>query len=300
MARPADLTAKVDLLRAAEQVFVEHGLEHARVEQITARAGRSKGSFYLHFDSKEEAFRQIVESMVARLACFLDAMGPAASATTGQGPVPLPEQLDQWHRREVELFEFLWQNRGLVRLVMQGGGSTQFGYLVDEFAERARAQTRCWLEIGVESGLYREDLDVEVASLCIAGAYDRIARRLVELDKKPDVAAWLRAVQRVVLLGLVTEAARPHVETTRFVRPGAIARGEPGSSGLTGIGTSTGPGRVPDQAVTGVRRRSELLGGGAASAAVPETSPPTTTPPESASVVPESRPSARLRAKAHR
>lgn len=273
MARPADLTAKVDLLRAAEQVFVEHGLEHARVEQITARAGRSKGSFYLHFDSKEEAFRQIVESMVARLACFLDAMGPAASPSDGEG-VPLPEQLDQWHRREVDLFEFLWQNRGLVRLVMQGGGSSQFGYLVDEFAERARAQTRCWLEIGVQTGLYREDLDVEVASLCIAGAYDRIARRLVELDKKPDVAAWLRAVQRVVLLGLVTEAARPHVG---------------------GIDAAAASG-VPDQAVTGVRRRSELLGS-APGASVPE---PTTSPPDSASVVPESRPSARLRAKAHR
>ncbi|MBL8718026.1 MAG: TetR/AcrR family transcriptional regulator [Myxococcales bacterium] len=224
MARPADLNAKVDLLRAAEQVFVEHGLEHARVEQITARAGRSKGSFYLHFESKEEAFRQIVESMTARMACFLDAMSPDKEAVE-----PFPAQLENWHCREVELFEFLWQNRGLVRLLMRGGGSVQFGFLVDSFAERARAQTVRWLETGIARGLYRKDLDIEVASLCISGAYDRIARRLVEMDKKPDIAAWLRSVQRVILLGLVHDEARPHVD-----------------------------GQVPDQSVTGIRARKSL------------------------------------------
>src|SRR5690349_20696006 len=70
--RLADPNAKIDLLRAAEEVFAERGLDHAKVEQITERAGHSKGSFYLHFSSKEDAFRQIVESTLARLAACLD------------------------------------------------------------------------------------------------------------------------------------------------------------------------------------------------------------------------------------
>ncbi|MGZ3455809.1 MAG: TetR/AcrR family transcriptional regulator [Polyangiales bacterium] len=204
MARPQDPNAKVELLRAAEQVFVEHGLEKAHVEQITARAGRSKGSFYLHFESKEEAFRQIVESMTARLASFIDCMEPELVAE-GQTP---REILENSQDREVELFEFLWQNRHVMRLVMGGGGSAQFGYLIEAFAERTRERTKSMLQVGIERGLHRPDLDVEIASLVISGAYDRIARQIVRLDKKPDLRAWIRGIQRVLLAGISTDPVR--------------------------------------------------------------------------------------------
>lgn len=202
MARPIDPHAKVELLRAAEAVFVEHGLERARVEEITARAGKSKGSFYLHFESKEEAFRQIVDTMTARLAGFIEQMDVAA-CPPGAG---LEEIMETWFGRELELFEFLWQNRGLTRLLLQGGGGAEYAHLVDAIAERARERTRSWIELGIERGFYRPDLDVEVASLVVAGAYDRIARQLVRLDKKPELASWVRGVQRVLLGGLIDPA----------------------------------------------------------------------------------------------
>lgn len=199
MARPVDPNAKIDLLRAAEAVFVEHGLERARVEEITARAGRSKGSFYLHFASKEEAFRQIVETTIARMASFLDQFDPDCCGADA----PLTAIMETWFEREVDLFEFLWQNRGVMRLLMQGGGSAQFGYLVDAFAERSRERTKEWLKVAIERGHYRADLDIEVASLVISGAYDRTARALVRLERKPDIRAWVRGVQRVLLTGVL-------------------------------------------------------------------------------------------------
>ena len=66
MSRTPDLMAPVALLRTAEEVFAEKGLEGARVEEIARRAKVSKGAFYLHFESKEEAFREVVESFLAR------------------------------------------------------------------------------------------------------------------------------------------------------------------------------------------------------------------------------------------
>ena len=80
MSRPADRRAKIELLRAAEAVFVEHGLGASKVEDITARASVSKGAFYLHFESKEDCFRQIVEGFVAKLASCLDDGPPPPSA----------------------------------------------------------------------------------------------------------------------------------------------------------------------------------------------------------------------------
>lgn len=229
MARPTDPNAKIDLLRAAEAVFVEHGLEKARVEEITARAGKSKGSFYLHFASKEAAFRQIVETTIARLAGFLDAMEPPNH--------DLSDAIESWFELEVDLFEFLWQNRGVMRLLLQGGGGVEFGYLIDAFAERARERTKEWLRHSKEHGHYRDDLDIEVASLVISGAYDRLARALVGLDKKPDIRGWIRATQRVLLMGMCAAGIREVLDqsVTAHVEPipastASVRRAVPGGT----------------------------------------------------------------------
>ena len=198
MSRPADPHAKVDLLRAAEKVFLEHGLDKARVEDITAAAGRSKGAFYLHFESKEDAFRQIVESFLARLQGCVD----RSLGDFGKAGGDVPAFLLRCREADVEILDFVWQNRGVVRLMLEGGGSAQFGYLIDEFAERSRQSTKQLLRWGVAHGLYRADLDVEVASLVISGAYDRVARELTRRERKPDLTVLVSELQKIVLGGV--------------------------------------------------------------------------------------------------
>jgi AcrR family transcriptional regulator len=205
MARPSDTHAKIDLLRAAEEVFVERGLDDARIEEITAKAGKSKGSFYLHFENKEDAFRQIVETMVARLAGLLEVSQAECEVAA---TLPFEQALELWHEKDLEMFEFLWQNRRVASLLLGGGGCTRYRYLIDEFAERAREHTKMYLERGIAAGHYRKDLDVEVASLLISGAYDRVARDLIRRTKKPDLRAWMREVQRLFLRGIGAEELR--------------------------------------------------------------------------------------------
>lgn len=232
MARPADPNAKIDLLRAAEEVFAERGLDQAKVEQITERAGHSKGSFYLHFSSKEDCFRQIVESTLARLAACLD--DAHADATARLSPA---EHVAQWRAHDLEMFEFVWANRRVIKLMMEGGGSASFNYLIDQFGDRSRKLCVRALTIGIAHGLYRPDLDVEVASMLLAGGYDRVARELVRATKKPDLARLLDTVQRLYLSGLGSarvaavldsevnnRAAKPAARAVRPVRRRA-ARG---------------------------------------------------------------------------
>jgi AcrR family transcriptional regulator len=197
MARPADPNTKIDLLRAAEAVFAERGLDNAKVEEITERAGHSKGSFYLHFQSKEDAFRQIIESTLARLATCLDAGRIDESVR-----LPPAAHVAEWRAHDLEMFEFIWANRRVMRLMFEGGGSAQFRYLIDQFADRSRQQAADALALGVSSGLYRADLDVEVASMVLAGGYDRVARELVRADRKPDLPKLLATLQRVCLTGI--------------------------------------------------------------------------------------------------
>jgi TetR/AcrR family transcriptional regulator len=52
------------ILRAALEVFGEHGLAGARLEDIAKRAGVSKGTIYLYFPNKEALFREMVRSTI--------------------------------------------------------------------------------------------------------------------------------------------------------------------------------------------------------------------------------------------
>jgi AcrR family transcriptional regulator len=58
-ARPSDIVA------AALQVFSEKGFAGARIEEIAARAGVSKGTVYLYFETKEDIFRAVVQQALA-------------------------------------------------------------------------------------------------------------------------------------------------------------------------------------------------------------------------------------------
>ena len=49
------------LLEAAEQVFIRDGYEAAQLDEIAARADRSKGAVYTHFKSKEDLFLALFE-----------------------------------------------------------------------------------------------------------------------------------------------------------------------------------------------------------------------------------------------
>jgi AcrR family transcriptional regulator len=209
MSRPSDPHAKIDLLRAAEAVFVERGLDLAKVEEITLRAGKSKGAFYLHFDSKEEAFRQIVETFIARLSTCIEEepLMPAVGERVEPAAI-----LAHWREKDASLFEFLWQNRGLARLLMAGGRCAAFAYLTDEFAERNRPRTVELLHWGKKHALFRADLDAELAASVLAGAYDRVARELITSERKPDIAALCANLQRTLLGGLGGPALRNMID----------------------------------------------------------------------------------------
>jgi AcrR family transcriptional regulator len=62
-ARPAELTT------AALDLFVDKGYAATRLEDVAARAGVSKGTLYLYFDSKEALFKAVVrEGLLPALA----------------------------------------------------------------------------------------------------------------------------------------------------------------------------------------------------------------------------------------
>ncbi len=62
-ARPGELVA------AALELFIERGFSATRLDDVAKRAGVSKGTLYLYFDSKEALFKTVIqEGIVSRIA----------------------------------------------------------------------------------------------------------------------------------------------------------------------------------------------------------------------------------------
>ena len=54
-----------ELLDAALDLFVEKGFAATRAEEVAARAGVSKGTLFLYFESKEELFKAVVRKNIS-------------------------------------------------------------------------------------------------------------------------------------------------------------------------------------------------------------------------------------------
>jgi AcrR family transcriptional regulator len=56
-----------ELIDAALDLFVQHGYAATRLDEVATRAGVSKGTLYLYFESKEELFKAVVRTNVVPL-----------------------------------------------------------------------------------------------------------------------------------------------------------------------------------------------------------------------------------------
>ena len=228
MPRPSDPHAKSRLLEAAERVFCEKGLDRAKVEDITTQAGLSKGAFYLHFESKGDAFKELLSDVLAHLQSHMgDSKRGIPSLDQG-----LEQALALWLDRDLAMFEFIWKNRALMRITLEGGRSADYQHLIEHFASYAQSETEQLLRQGIASGVYRSDLDVEVAAAFIAGGYDRFARQLVRETKKPDLRKLLRELRWMVITGAGTPAL---IACLQQLPPDRVETTETGLAGAANV-----------------------------------------------------------------
>ncbi|MCB9679666.1 MAG: TetR/AcrR family transcriptional regulator [Alphaproteobacteria bacterium] len=68
------------LLYAALQEFAEHGLDGPSLDQICARAGKTRGAFYVHFTDRESLVIAVVERILFE---YLEALYRASEEADG-------------------------------------------------------------------------------------------------------------------------------------------------------------------------------------------------------------------------
>lgn len=220
VARPSRAGARQAVLEAARDEFARRGLERARVEDIARRAGISKGAFYLHFATKEDAFREIVSRFLGALhdhALRREELEARAAAAWAAGGDTLARQMEAECAIDVDLLEVLWRNRQILAAV-EGASGRPYRELVEGFREKMRALVTHLVMAGQE---VRADVHPEVVADIVVGTYEAFARRMMDLKQKPDLEGWARSLLAVLHEGLVRRRAPA---PSRGVRPASPPR----------------------------------------------------------------------------
>ena len=138
-----------ELLDAALAEFFEKGFEAARLEDIAARAGVTKGTIYLYFHSKEDVFEALVRNVPQANVDLLQKV----TSDPDQSPDVLLErflQLVGTFIRDERMSRF-------PRLVISAAG--RFPKLADMYRNNviapAASQLAAIIEAGVARGLFR-------------------------------------------------------------------------------------------------------------------------------------------------
>ncbi|MFY9326538.1 MAG: TetR/AcrR family transcriptional regulator [Georgfuchsia sp.] len=145
-----------ELLAAALDLFVEKGFAATRLDDVAARAGVSKGTLYLYFDSKASLFKAVVENgMVPVLDQGADIVDNFAGSTSEL----LRQMLMTWWSRVGES-----KLSGICKLmVAEASNFPEIAtYYHDTVIARGHSLIRRVLEIGIARGEFRP-IDIETA-----------------------------------------------------------------------------------------------------------------------------------------
>ncbi len=212
MARPARPDLHDALLEAARVEFATHGLERARVEDITRRAGASKGAFYLHFRSKEEAFEEILQRFMGALEDEARRREEAEDRFRRDHlGLAEPElrrlQIEFDCRVDVALLETFWRNRQMLAILGSTGGS-RYHRSIDAFRRRMHAFVTTRMAEKQAAGLIRRDADPSVLGDILVGTFEGFGRRMIGLKERPDLEGWLRSFVEILYDGMLERPGR--------------------------------------------------------------------------------------------
>lgn len=185
------------LLHAGMAEFAEHGLDTPSLDAICARAGYTRGAFYVHFRDRDDFIVGVMERV---LGPFLDAI-----IATGDHE----RDLERTVTRYVESIAALHPRRTGKRRRSAGtpSGGVPFHRLLEACArsERIRARLVALLREAIErvakaagagqaAGSVRSDVDPEpLATLLVAAALGAVTALEIGLPFEPD------RVQKAVL-----------------------------------------------------------------------------------------------------
>jgi len=174
------------LIDVARKVAAEKGDEGLRVDEVVARAGVAKGTFFAHFRDKDRLFEELIGRDIN---AFLDILET----------LPVPRSVTDVVKAVLPMFDYMATSRMRFDIILRysgAGANAEIGPIAMTFVRRDEIMQR-WLA----TGPFRKDIAPEMladgidafAFQAIALNYCALNCRLMSLEKRLEgyLRAWL-------------------------------------------------------------------------------------------------------------
>lgn len=192
---------KERLLLQAARLFAERGLAQTDMAELAARAGVAKGSLYNYFASKEDLYEYVC----------LDGLERSQAAIYG-GLAPewdIYRQVEHIFRQGVA-FGLKHPEYVAMYLNVSSAGMSEFAdKLSRKVEERTAGHLKALLARGIEQGIVRPDLDVNLAAFLINSLYIMFLASLASRHFQIRMKVYLEIKGR-----LTGKALEHHLERT--------------------------------------------------------------------------------------
>lgn len=171
---------KKQILDVSTKIFSEHGYHETHVEAIIKVARVGKGTFYRYFKNKEDLFVSVLQRFLDRWEeeVFVD-----PSTFTSE------TLFEHFYALTVRSFQFFKTHDDLCNIYLRisPGLSSVFHSYMERFENQMMDYVRRYLKIGISLGYVKPELNLEMASSIIVGAFLRVEYFYFVLQKEEDV-----------------------------------------------------------------------------------------------------------------
>ena len=158
---------KKQILDISTTMFSEKGYHETHVELIIKTAKVGKGTFYRYFKNKEDLFVSVLQRFLDRWEKDVFIAPSTFTADT---------IFNQFHSITIRSFQFFKKNDDLCNIYFRisPGLSSVFQPYIERFENQMIDYVIQYLEAGSSLGYVRPDLNLEMASNIIVGAFLRV------------------------------------------------------------------------------------------------------------------------------
>lgn len=171
------------ILESGRKMFLENGFERTNLRDLCAEAGVTTGSFYRHFESKEDIFSYFVQPAVNEIKKIFADAEPVCREAVETGDIR-----KLWMIMDAErLLDYMYRNFDALKLLLKCSDGTKYSDFLNDVVCMETDISRRSLRLAKERGLIAAELPSEPEMHLICHAYVSSVFEAVLHDLPRDV-----------------------------------------------------------------------------------------------------------------
>lgn len=178
------------ILSIADQLFMQYGIKSVSIDDLCKQLGMSKKTFYTYYAQKEDLIEAILSMHREKgHQCMMDDLG---KHTTQKRIMLLQEtlnHLDDVRKAPPLVFD------------LQKYYPTLFKKHIELIQEEVRQDMQLQLQQGIDEGLFRSDIDIELT----ADFFATIHHMMMDVSRQPNAGNRIRTAVEIVVRGILSQ-----------------------------------------------------------------------------------------------